>query len=91
MKHHLKSNDDEMIVLDVTPESAGWEYLSFRVIKIRASQVYMHNTEDTELALVPLEGAAKSAATAASSSYRALVSFPQSPPYYICLRVPRSA
>jgi len=56
MNHHLKSNYDEMIVLDVSPESAGWEYLSFRVIKIRANQVYMHNTEDTELALVPLEG-----------------------------------
>ena len=56
MNHHLKSNYDEMIVLDVTPESAGWEYLSFRVIKIRANQVYMHSTEDTELALVPLAG-----------------------------------
>ena len=91
MKHHLKSNDDEMIVLDVTPESAGWEYLSFRVIKIRASQVYMHSTEDTELALVPLEGGGQVRSDGSEFSYRALVSFPRSPPYYICLRVPRSA
>jgi len=56
MNHHLKSNYDEMIVLDVSPESAGWEYLSFRVVKIRGEQVYLHSTDDTELALVPLEG-----------------------------------
>ena len=56
MNHHLKSNYDEMIVLDVTPESAGWQYLSFRVIKLRANQVYMHHTADCELALVPLQG-----------------------------------
>ena len=56
MNHHLKSNYDEKVVLDVSPESAGWEYLSFRAVKIRGNQVYLHSTDDTELALVPLEG-----------------------------------
>ena len=27
MSNHLKSNTDDRIVLDVTPESAGWQYL----------------------------------------------------------------
>jgi len=54
--NHLKSNYDDMIVLDVTPGSANWDYLSFRVIRLMGEQVYLHQTKDTELALVPLEG-----------------------------------
>ena len=46
-----------MIVLDVRPESANWQYLSFRIVRIRNQQVYLHQTKQTELALVPLEGA----------------------------------
>lgn len=56
MSHHLKSNVDDMIVLDVSPESAGWQYLSFRMVKIAHSQVYLHNTQSTELALAPIQG-----------------------------------
>ena len=57
MSNHLKSNIDQMIVLDVTPGSANWQYLSFRVVRIQERQVYLHRTERTELALVPVEGA----------------------------------
>lgn len=56
MSNHLKSNHDGMIALDVSPESAGWNYLSFRVIRLSGEQVYLHQTEGTELALVPLAG-----------------------------------
>lgn len=56
MTHHLKSNYDEMIVLDVTPESANWDYLSYRVINLTSDKTYFHTTGDTEIALVPLEG-----------------------------------
>ncbi len=56
MSHHLKSNYEEMIVLDVTPASANWQYLSFCIINLRGDQVYLHQTADTELALVPLSG-----------------------------------
>ncbi len=56
MSHHLKSNAAGMIRLDVSPESANWEYLSFRVVKLAAGELYLHQTRDTELALVPLEG-----------------------------------
>ncbi len=57
MSNHLKSNRNQMIVLDVSPESANWLYLSFRIVIVAAQQVYLHRTEGTELALVPLEGA----------------------------------
>lgn len=56
MSNHLKSNYDDMIVLDVTPETANWDYLSFRVIRLIDGQVYLHQTRETELALVPLAG-----------------------------------
>ena len=56
MSNHLKSNYDDMIMLDVTPELAGWSYLSYRVIRLGGEQVYLHQTEGSELALVPLEG-----------------------------------
>ena len=57
MNNHLKSDYSGMVVLDVTPESANWAYLSFRIVRIRNKEVYLHRTRDTELALVPLAGA----------------------------------
>ena len=59
MNHHLKSNDEEMCVLDVSPQSAGWEYLSFRIVNINQTQTYFHTTDNTEIALVPLSGAGR--------------------------------
>lgn len=56
MVHHLKSSYDEMLVLDVTPESAGWDYLSFSIINMTSNQTYLHTTDNTEVAIVPLNG-----------------------------------
>ena len=56
MKHLIKPNPAFNVVLNVTPESARWDYLSFRVIVLKAGQVYSRQTEDTEVALVPLAG-----------------------------------
>ena len=56
MNHHLKSNNEAMCVLDVSPQSAGWDYLSFRIVNINSTQTYFHTTGDTEIALVPLSG-----------------------------------
>ena len=68
MNHHLKSNYGDIVVLDVSPESAGWNYLSFRVVKISKGQVYLHDTKNTELALVPLRGSG--AVQTADGEYR---------------------
>ena len=57
MNHHLKSNYEAMCVLDVTPQSAGWDYLSFRIVSINRAQTYFHTTSNSEMALVPLSGA----------------------------------
>ena len=54
--HLLHSNVDQQIVLDVTPASAGWQYLSYRIVKLQAGEHYLHDTNNTEVALVPLHG-----------------------------------
>ncbi|MCB0227497.1 MAG: 5-deoxy-glucuronate isomerase, partial [Anaerolineae bacterium] len=59
MKHHIKSNYSQTTVMNITPEVAGWAYLSFRVIKLQPGETYQENTGSNEVALVPLEGAGR--------------------------------
>ena len=56
MTHLIRPNNANNIVMDVTPASAGWDYLSFKVIALKAGQTYVHQTGNTEVALVPLAG-----------------------------------
>ena len=56
---HLVSSDLAATTrIEVTPEHAGWEYLSFYVIKLRVGEHFLQKTEGCEFALVPLEGSA---------------------------------
>ena len=57
--HLLKPNLNQSKLIDVTPESAGWEYLSFCVIRLKAGETYSENSFGNELALVPLQGKAE--------------------------------
>ncbi len=56
MSNLIKSDYDSTVVIDVTPESAGWEYLSFQVIALKEGGSYSYSTGKTEVALVPLVG-----------------------------------
>ncbi len=56
MSHWLKSNFNEQVVLNVTPESANWQYLSFQAVNLKEGQRYSYTTEGNEIALVPLSG-----------------------------------
>ena len=56
MKHLIKPNHSSNTLIDVTPESAGWEYLSSKVISLKTGQSYRKNTGGNEVALVPLTG-----------------------------------
>lgn len=49
-------------VLEVTPESAGWEYVGFRVVNLAAGQHYAHVEEGREACLVVLTGTVNVAA-----------------------------
>ena len=56
--HLISSNYDEQIVIDVTTDRANWNYLTYRVVNLKSGEGYTHATEATEIALVPLKGAA---------------------------------
>lgn len=48
--------DDAGVVLDVTPESAGWSHVGFRVLKLAAGQRYDGHEAGRETCLVVLTG-----------------------------------
>lgn len=54
---HLIHPSDGTIQFDVTPASAHWRYLSYRVVVLQAGETYRHQTEGNEAALVPIAGA----------------------------------
>ncbi len=47
---------DSGLLLDVTPASAGWEFISFQVRQLNAGDAWSFDTGDNELALVLLSG-----------------------------------
>lgn len=56
--HHLRPASSGPVLHRVTPESAGWSYLSFSVLRLAAGDRYVHRGDDREMALVPLSGEA---------------------------------
>ena len=56
MEHLIRPNYDSSILMEVTPTSAQWDYLSFKVISLKAGQRHTEHTEENEVALVPLSG-----------------------------------
>jgi 5-deoxy-glucuronate isomerase len=50
--------DSEGKVIDITPESAGWEYVGFQVVKLEAGQSLRRETAEREVCLVLLSGIA---------------------------------
>lgn len=58
MEHLLKPNHEAELLLDVTPASAGWDYLSFAVAFLKNGQLYSQAANQNENALVPLVGEA---------------------------------
>ena len=56
MDHHLHPNLAAEVRIEVTPASAGWRYLSFRELALKAGSVHSYHTHDMEVAIVPLSG-----------------------------------
>ena len=50
------SPDDDGTLLDITPESAGWKYVGFRVVRLAAGARYNHVEDGREACLVVLTG-----------------------------------
>lgn len=66
---HLIHPASGKIQYDITPASAGWQYLSYRVIQLRAGEQYQHDTAGEEAALVPITGAAEAEANGQRFSF----------------------
>jgi len=56
MEHFIKPKTDSNILINITPQSAGWKYLGFKVMAIKAGEKFRQATEGEEFALVPLKG-----------------------------------
>lgn len=56
MKRRYPSQPDGEFLLHVTPEIAGWRYLSFKVVRLTPGQVLEGNTANEEVIFVPLLG-----------------------------------
>lgn len=48
--------EDDGSVLKVTPESAGWDWVGFEVVRLESGQTLERNTEGEEVCLVVLSG-----------------------------------
>jgi 5-deoxy-glucuronate isomerase len=53
---HPSNSADPDIVVEVTPELAGWDYIHFQVRRLSARHSWSYTTGDHELAIVPLSG-----------------------------------
>jgi 5-deoxy-glucuronate isomerase len=53
---HTREPDDDGVALDITPESAGWRYVGFRIVKLAAGQSHDGWEQGREACLVILSG-----------------------------------
>ena len=56
MNHLIRPKQSDGTLLEVTPDSAGWDYLGFSVVALAAGERFSLASEGTEVALVPLTG-----------------------------------
>lgn len=55
-KHHLKPVPHTRVQFEVSPASAGWQYLSFQLVTLRAGETFTYDTTENEVALTMLKG-----------------------------------
>ena len=59
MNEHLFTPDRSRTVqMEITPESAGWTYLSFAIVGLKPGERHDHLLADQETAVVPISGSA---------------------------------
>ena len=54
---HVRARPGPGTVLEITPQSVGWRYLSFRVLALGPSETVEADSGGEEIAIVPLAGA----------------------------------
>lgn len=58
MNHHLRPYPTGPIRLEITPITAGWRYLHFRLIALAPGERYRYSGGEDEIAVTPVSGAA---------------------------------
>jgi 5-deoxy-glucuronate isomerase len=56
MSDVIRSNFDDVVSLDITPESAGWEYSGLRVVTLAAGAAHTCALDTVEAMVIPLAG-----------------------------------
>lgn len=56
MTHHLSSRPGSGAILEVAPRNAGWRTLDFAIVALDAGGVWMGDTGNREVAIVPQHG-----------------------------------
>ena len=56
MKRIYSSDQTGQVLLDITPEIAGWKYISFRVVRLAEGKTLEADTASNEAVIVPLGG-----------------------------------
>ena len=52
----VTNSDDNDLILSITPESAGWELISFQARRLEKGESWSFSSDENELALVNLSG-----------------------------------
>jgi 5-deoxy-D-glucuronate isomerase len=50
--HPVKDADDPGLILSITPDSAGWEYISFQARRLQRGERWSFQTGENELRVV---------------------------------------
>lgn len=58
-EHLIKTDPNATVQMAITPQSAGWRYLSYSVVTLGAGESCTVDTDGVETALVPLSGAGR--------------------------------
>ncbi|MFN8470879.1 MAG: 5-deoxy-glucuronate isomerase [Anaerolineae bacterium] len=53
---HANGSSDPHVIVEVTPERAGWEFINFQARRLSAGEVWSFDTAGNELAIVTLGG-----------------------------------
>ena len=59
MKRIYSSDQNSQVLIDITPEIAGWKFISFRVVRLAEGKTIKAETATNEVVIVPLVGSGR--------------------------------
>src|SRR6266446_7468696 len=59
LKRHYRPDQNSRFLLNITPETAQWKYISFKVARLGPNETIEADTATEEVVVVPLAGRAK--------------------------------